>query len=392
LSALKGDARREKRDGLLFGTEVMSVNTANATSLLADLQAALTHGTVARRVETLRRVTDLFLYAPSDYSDEQIALFDDVFQCLLVKMEQSAKELLAERLAQVAEAPFGLIRTLAFDDMIEVAAPVLAHSEKLNEAVLVQNAREKGQGHLLAISKRKVLSHAITDVLVDRGNDDVVESTVNNPGAEFSDNGYSHLIERAENNDNIATCLGLRPIPRHFYLQLVAKASRSVRERLNEANPHLAADVAAVMKEVASKASAAKTEETIRAQTLVKLLHSDGRLNEAQIAAFADHARTEEISTAIALMTDVPILTVENMMIEPRAEGILVLAKVAGLSWATVEKILKARHAACDASVSTSLSEYQDHFNLLRPATAQQVLRFYRMREAGSAPAAAAAS
>jgi len=370
----------------------MSANTANATSLLADLQAALTHGTVARRVETLRRVTDLFLYAPSDYSDEQIALFDDVFQCLIVKMEQSAKALLAERLARVAEAPSGLIHKLAFDDILEVAAPVLAHSEKLNEAVLVQNAREKGQGHLLAISKRKVLSHAITDVLVDRGNDDVVESTVNNPGAEFSDNGYSYLIVRAENNDNIATCLGLRPIPRHFYLQLVAKASRSVRERLNEANPHLAADVAAVMKEVATKASAAKTEETIRAQTLVKLLHSDGRLNEAQIAAFAEHARTEEISTAIALMTDVPILTVENMMIEPRAEGILVLAKVAGLSWATVEKILKARHAACDASVSTSLSEYQDHFNLLRPATAQQVLRFYRMREAGSAPAGAAAA
>lgn len=366
----------------------MGANTANATSLLADLQAALTHGTVARRVETLRRVTDLFLFAPSDYSDEQIALFDDVFQCLLLKMEQSAKQLLAERLAQVAEAPAGVIHTLAFDDTIEVAAPVLAHSEKLNEAALVENAREKGQGHLLAISRRKVLSHAVTDVLVERGNDDVVESTLNNPGAEFSDNGYSRLIMRAEGHDGIATCLGLRPIPRHFYLQLVAKASRAVRTRLNEANPHYAAEVAAVVKDVALQASAAKTEDTIRAQTLVKLLHSDGRLNEAQVAAFAEHGRVEEVSTSIALMTDVPILTVENMMIEPRAEGLLVLAKVAGLSWATVEKILMARHAVGDVGVSTSLAEYHDHFNLLRPATAQQVLRFYRMREADTIPAA----
>ncbi|EFI51507.1 Protein of unknown function DUF2336 [Afipia sp. 1NLS2] len=380
---------RENVGGLPFGTEVMSAHAANATSLLADLQAALTHGTVARRVETLRRVTDLFLYAPAAYSDEQIALFDDVFQCLLLKMEQSAKQLLAERLAQVAEAPAGVIRTLAFDDMIEIAAPVLSHSEKLNEAALVENARKKSQGHLLAISKRKVLTHAVTDVLVERGNDDVVESTINNPGAEFSDNGYSRLIMRAEGHDGIATCLGLRPIPRHFYLQLVAKASHAVRTRLNEANPHYAAEVAAVVKDVAIQASAAKTEDTIRAQTLVKLLHSDGRLNEAQVAAFAEHGRVEEVSTAIALMTDVPILTVENMMIEPRAEGLLVLAKVAGLSWATVEKILKARHAVGDVGVSTSLAEYHDHFNLLRPATAQQVLRFYRMREAGTIPAAA---
>ncbi|ACI93763.1 conserved hypothetical protein [Afipia carboxidovorans OM5] len=371
----------------------MSTNAANAKSLLADLQTALTHGTVARRVETLQRVTDLFLYAPSQYSEEQIALFDDVFHCLIRKMEMSAKALLAQRIATVPEAPTNLIHTLAFDDLVEVAAPVLSYSEKLSDDVLVRNARQKSQGHLLAISKRKILSQAVTDVLVERGNDDVVESTVNNPGANFSDNGYGRLISRAEGNDDIASCLGMRPIPRHYYLQLVAKASRSVREKLNRANPHLAADVASVVKEVTLQASNAKSEETIRAQTLVKLLHTDGRLNEAQVATFADNGRVEEISTSIALMTDVPILTVENMMIEPRAEGLLVLAKVAGLSWATVEKILKARHPAAPESISTSLSEYQDHFNLLRPSTAQQVLRFYRMREAtGQVPFAASAA
>lgn len=360
----------------------MNINAANAKDLLADLQTALTHGTVARRVETLQRITDLFLYAPSQYSEEQIALFDDVFHCLIHKMEMSARALLAQRLATVAEAPTNVIHTLAFDDVVEVAAPVLSHSERLNDDALVRNAREKSQGHLLAISKRKTLSQAVTDVLVERGNHDVLESTVNNPGAEFSDNGYSRLILCAEGDDDIATCLGMRPIPRHYYLQLVAKASRTVREKLNRANPHLAADVALVVKEVTIQASAAKSEETIRAQTLVRLLHTDGRLNEAQVATFADNGRIEEISTSIALMTDVPILTVENMMIEPRAEGLLVLAKVAGLSWATVEKILKARHPAAPESISTSLKEYQDHFNLLRPSTAQQVLRFYRMREA----------
>jgi len=72
-----------------------SKSAATSESLLDDLQTTLAHGTVARRVETLRRVTDLFINGAVDYSDEQIGLFDDVFQCLTDHIETSAKALLA---------------------------------------------------------------------------------------------------------------------------------------------------------------------------------------------------------------------------------------------------------------------------------------------------------
>src|SRR5271170_5251210 len=101
---------------------VMSSKTASAPeNLLDELQATLAHGTVARRVETLRRVTDLFINGVVDYSDQQIGLFDDVFQCLIVRIETSAKALLANRLAPIDTAPPQTIRALAFDDLIEVA-------------------------------------------------------------------------------------------------------------------------------------------------------------------------------------------------------------------------------------------------------------------------------
>src|SRR5579859_5812430 len=95
-------------------------------SLLDELQTTLAHGTVARRVETLRRVTDLFIDGAVDFSDAQIGLFDDVFQCLMDHIETSARTLLANRLAPIDAAPPQTIRTLAFDDLIEVAAPVLS--------------------------------------------------------------------------------------------------------------------------------------------------------------------------------------------------------------------------------------------------------------------------
>jgi len=143
-----------------------SKSPANSESLLDELQAALAHGTVARRVETLRRVTDLFLNGAVDYSSDQIELFDDVLQCLMDHIETSAKALLANRLAPIDTAPPLTIRALAFDDLIEVAAPVLSRSERLDDDALIETARTKSQAHLMAISTRRVLSGAVTDVLV----------------------------------------------------------------------------------------------------------------------------------------------------------------------------------------------------------------------------------
>ena len=162
-------------------------------------------------------MTDLFLSGAVDYSHEQIELFDDVFQCLMKYIETSAKALLSSRLAPIESAPPLTIRSLAFDDVIEVAAPVLSQSERLDDEALIEAARNKSQAHLMAISTRRVLSDAVTDVLVVRGNDEVIHSTVNNLGAEFSELGFTRLVDRAEGDDNLATCIGLRPtIPRHL--------------------------------------------------------------------------------------------------------------------------------------------------------------------------------
>src|SRR6202140_2709169 len=163
-----------------------SKSAAISENLLDELQTTLAHGTVAGRVETLRRVTDLFINGAVDFSDEQIGLFDDVFQCLMEHIESSAKALLANRLAPIDTAPPLTVRALAFDDLIEVAAPVLSKSERLDDDALIETARNKSQAHLMAISTRRALSDAGTDVLVVRGNDEVIQSTVDNPGAEFS--------------------------------------------------------------------------------------------------------------------------------------------------------------------------------------------------------------
>jgi uncharacterized protein (DUF2336 family) len=365
---------------------MISKSATAPESLLDELQATLAHGTVARRVETLRRVTDLFINGAVDYSDQQVGLFDDVFHCLMDHIETSAKTLLAKRLAPIDTAPPLTIRALAFDDVIEIAGPVLSQSARLDDDTLIENARSKSQAHLMAISTRKVLSGAVTDVLVQRGNDEVVQSTVNNPGAEFTERGFTRLISRAEGDDNLATCVGLRPnIPRHLYLKLLVKASDTVRQRLETANPQQAREVPTAVKEATRRVRSASTKSTAIALALVKSLLEDGRLDEFQVAAFAEAGKFDESNASIAALANVPVAIAENMMIETRAEGVMILAKVAGLSWSTVRAIINMRDELSGGE-PTDIAACKDTYERLRPSTAQQVLRFHRMQQ--NAPAA----
>lgn len=356
-------------------------------NLLDELQAALTHGTVARRVETLRRITDLFVGNAVDYSDDHIRVFDDVFQCLIGQIEASARALLAERLAPIAAAPPKIIRTLALDEVIEVSGPVLSKSERLDEATLLEIARTRGQAHLKAISLRRMLSEALTDVLVTRGNEDVVQSTVRNPGARLSDGSLTELVIRAERDDDLASCIGLRPdLPRHHYLRLVAKASSSVRRKLAAAHPELADEVASVVQQAAQRVrAAAMTKQTELARALVKSLHDDGRLNEFQVTTFAEQGKFDETNAGLAALAGVTVETAETMMIESRTEGVMILAKVAGMQWSSVRAIIAMREKLSGGS-QTDILTLRDGYEALRPSTAQQVLRFHRM-QLGATPA-----
>ncbi|WP_022720051.1 DUF2336 domain-containing protein [Rhodopseudomonas sp. B29] len=368
----------------------MRSKAPSTANLLDELQATLAHGTVARRVETLRRVTDLFLDGGTDYTPDQITLFDDVFGCLVENIEANAKALLAQRLAPVT-APPRIIRHLAFEDRIEIAAPVLSQSEQLDDATLIANARTKGQSHMMAISTRKTLSNAVTDVLVELGNEQVLQSTVENPGAEFSDNGYSVLARRAEANDRLADALGRRSIPRAQYLKLIAVASAAVRARLEAANPQAAVEVTTAVRQatrLARSASAASRQTNI-AHGLVRSMFEEGRINATQVHNFAQQRKFDETNQAIACLANTSVEIAEAMMVESRDEGVLILAKICGLPWATVKEIIEMRDEAA-AIKSGDLTECRLTYERLRVSTAQQVLRFHRMQQSSAAAPPAA--
>jgi uncharacterized protein (DUF2336 family) len=150
-------------------------------SLIPELEDAIQRGSAPQRAWTLSRITDLFLETASRLTDEHVEVFGDVMLRLIVEIETRALAEFAERLAPIANAPLDVLRRLAEDDDVTVAGPVLMQSERLPESDLLAIARSKGQQHLLAISARPVLSSAVTDALLARGDREVLRNIASIP-------------------------------------------------------------------------------------------------------------------------------------------------------------------------------------------------------------------
>ena len=159
---------------------------AVATSLIPGLDEIVKHGDPKRLAEVTRRIAELFLQGAANFRPDHVDLFDGVLIDLVPHTEPAARADLAERLSVLANAPRGLVGQLAREDEISIAGPLLRRSPVIDEQALIEIARIKGQGHLLAMSERPTLSPDLTDVILRRGDREVGQAYRRQCGRTFS--------------------------------------------------------------------------------------------------------------------------------------------------------------------------------------------------------------
>jgi Uncharacterised protein conserved in bacteria (DUF2336) len=351
--------------------------------LIDELDAALACGSTERRVEMLTRITDLFVGGASRYSEEQLGVFDDVMARLVRVIGAEARAELARRLTLIANAPSNVIHMLAFDDDIEVARPILTQSERLEEPALLANANTKSQRHLLAISQRRTLSEAVTAVLVERGDRDVIRCMAKNAGARFSASGFRILVKRSTGDHELATIVGSRSdIPRPHFLVLLEKASSTVRARLAAQNPQASSAVDGIVAEVVGGMrhdAGDVSPDFAAARAIVEQQNRISPIGEAEIQGYARAHKFNETVIALSILCDTPIDVVERALLDPGTDLVLILAKVTGLSVPTTKALLLLR--AADRGMSAKdIEQALTSFDRLRPDTARHVLDFFRTR------------
>jgi hypothetical protein len=353
-------------------------------SYLEDLDDAILRGTAENRTRALWHATDLLIQGR--YSDEEILTFGKVIGRLAEEIEVAVRAQLSQRLAHFDGAPVNIIRQLAFDDAIEVAGPVLESSNRLDDETLIASAGTKSQAHLLAISRRKSIGESVTDVLVTRGDQAVVNAVAGNAGARFSGSSLLHMVTRAEGDSILAEQLGLRKdVPRHLFQQLIAKASDDVRKRLEVERPEMCEQIGSSVVDVTGTLQSMfgpVSRGHFVAKRLVTAQFREGNLNEESVAGYALAHKLEEVTIGMSLLCTLPIDVIERALVDRNREMLLILARSLDFNWDTAMALLFL--GAKDHRITArELSDLEREFGRLNVKTSRSVLSFYRSRKNG---------
>jgi uncharacterized protein (DUF2336 family) len=356
-------------------------------SLIPELEDAVQRGSRAKRREILQRMTALFVDGAGYYNDAHVDLFDDVFSLLIEEIESKARAELSQHLAPLTNAPVKVLRTLANDDDITVAEPVLKRSPRLAETDLVNIASTKGQEHLRAISERRALGEAVTDVLVRRGDREVARSVAENRGARISQKSFSNLVKRAEDDGILAEKVASRPdIPISMFRALLEKATAVVHDRLiASATPEMRAAIGDVLAKVSKEVGARVGPRDYRAaQRVVLGLGQANRLNETTLLGFCGERKFEEAVVTLAALAKIQIEIVDRLMDNDRFDPVLILCKAANLSWPAVKAVIMLRSVANGMS-AFGLDAALTNYGRFSASTARRVVRFWQVRQANGA-------
>ena len=309
---------------------------------LQDLNDAIGRGSSENRTKALWHATEVLV--DGEFSEEQIGIFGEVIARLSDEIEEGARAELSRRLAHSSNAPVKVVEMLASDDSIEVAGPILQFSPRLDAKSLIANIRSKGQRHLLAISRRTSVPVEVTDELVTRGNQEVVQSVAANAGAAFSDFGFRQMIKRSESDDVLAERLGMRKeIPPQMFRVLLAKASGDVRRKLERERPDLTKVIQASVGQATGKLYSKfgpGQESYLALKQSVTEVYKAGRLNEGSIANYAIAHKFEDAVIALSLLSSLPVEVVEQMLLVNNRDLILVMSKALEFSWETAMSLL----------------------------------------------------
>ena len=350
------------------------------SSLIDEIQKKTTSGLTERQLRALRRITDLFVAGAGRHSRKQIELFDEVFKTLVAVIELETRVKLARTIATLPDAPPTLVRAFAFDQAVAVAAPVLSQSAALSDGDLAASAGTASQGHLQAIAHRRTLSEVITEILIERGEPEVVHTVADNAGARFSDGSFCELVARSGADARLALRVGLRQdLPRHHFLKLLETASASVCARIRAANPQFTDAVQQAVTEVIDGINLEvrnKSPDHARAKSRVKRLQNWHELGEGNVHAAARSQNFEQAAMALSVLAGCPIEMAERAILNENPGVVQVTAKAAGCSWATVKALLLM--TAADRRMSEKdLAQTREDFERLETATAKRVLEFY---------------
>jgi len=355
---------------------------SSATRLTKLLDLAQEPSSDKRR-ELLREVTDVFFENPAAYSDRENAYFGEIIGHVAFALEEQVRRTLAERFADVPEAPHDLIVKFA-NDAIAVARPVLTRSRGLRESDMRAIAERHGQDHLRAIASRPNVPATVTDAIVQRGDDATLVTLVSNSTAAISRGAMETLVQRAERNEQLHQPMVQRAdVPADLLNEMFFFVSAKLRNYILERNAAIdektldaALDTARAQVAIPSESQDPAAQ---RAREAIDRAERNRELSEAYLVRLLRQKQVAEFLEGFARLTGLDVRTARRILGDSSAEGLAIACKAARFDRATFSTIVLLADTAQARKVEATY-ELLAMYDKVPVEAAQRTMRFWKVR------------
>jgi len=297
----------------------------------------------------------------------------------------NVRQILAETLKDVAQAPEDLVNRLARDSELAVSCPILEHSPVLSEKNLLDIISSGiSSGALGAISSRAAVTLSVSDAIVDTNDVPAITTLLCNESAQIREDTLDLLVERAQEVNEWQGPLVHRPVLHNGAAQRLAEfVAENLLNSLKQRKDLSAKTLSKVRKEVnrrieASHQSSPASSEGLREgennaalkdeyawlfqqppHVIAQNLHRMNRLNTQVIANALNEDDHDFVVAALAENATVNISVAQRMIAMRSARGMAALCWKAGMDavWA-VRIQAKIAHIPADDILRDNNQEY----------------------------------
>lgn len=336
-----------------------------------------------KRRELLREVTDVFLDSAHDCSEAEKSHFGEIIGKVSIGMDVAFRRNLAARLADNPNAPLVLIQGFAMDHE-EIAREVLTRSPVLRDQDLISVTEGGNQQKIGAIARRSSIPEAVSEAIVEHGDDTVVSELVSNAGAKVSRGTFRKVMERAETSTVLQSPLANREdLPADMVSELFtfvkAELRTQVQKRIDTIpKEELERALKDAEREVMSDLRQVRAIDR-KAMVYVSEMLRQRKLNESLLNQLVKAGKTNELIHAFARLAEVDVKTMKRLFNARNIEGIAIICRALRFersSFSTIAvSILPSKGAG-----SLPIHQIVDLYDQVSPETAQRVIRFWRVR------------
>ena len=298
-----------------------------ATMSIHELANLVEMDSAASQDHLAESIADLLTGQGDSLSDREKALMAGMLRQLLGEVETAIRQNLAEWLSRAPNVPAEVIEYLANDE-IDVARPVLVHSEVLNDATLLEIIRHRTLEHQLAISMRQSISERISNALVEAGQERVIVQLLENQNAEISNKAMAYLVEQSRRVDSYQNpIVERRDLPPELAQRMYAWVSEALRAKVAT---RFSFDRAALDKALAESCDEARLEDQQKPDATGELVDEIVGNRRPQPKRLLELLRDGEIplfEEAFGRLVGIDRNLVRRLIYEPGGEGIAVACR-----------------------------------------------------------------